>query len=299
MKRLAWLLLSFVVLALVFSPAAAQTPGNLTTGLVSCWDMEEASGTRYDAYGSNDLTDNNTVGQAVGLINNAADFVEANAESLTGSAVSGDVSGYVLVYVPDASTGDNDVFMSTFDYTVPNGWTIKYRDSYFSLSLADGANTVSVNSTTVSSPGWYTVVFDTSTHLLSVDDTDYNGAGTLQASTNGLTFGLQSGGGSPFQGRVDTSALWSASLTSAQRTWLYNSGAGRSCADIIATGAITPTVAAADYYTVTLPSGQIGTIGLSMTTGDIMIASGLVFLCMLAAFHFIQKAVMAIRAASK
>ena len=36
----------------------------LKTNLVSWWDLEEASGARVDSHGSNDLTDNNTVGRA-------------------------------------------------------------------------------------------------------------------------------------------------------------------------------------------------------------------------------------------
>jgi hypothetical protein len=45
--------------------------------------MEEASGTRADSHGTNDLTDNNTVGSATGKISNAADFEAANSEYLS------------------------------------------------------------------------------------------------------------------------------------------------------------------------------------------------------------------------
>ena len=42
---------------------------NLLTNLVSWWELDEASGTRVDKHGSNDLTDNNTVTDAEGLTN--------------------------------------------------------------------------------------------------------------------------------------------------------------------------------------------------------------------------------------
>jgi len=55
----------------------------LIDNLVSYWKLDEASGTREDAHGSNDLTDNNTVVSDPGKINDAAEFVDANSESLT------------------------------------------------------------------------------------------------------------------------------------------------------------------------------------------------------------------------
>ena len=63
--------------------AAAAPASTLLTGLVSWWKLDEESGTRADAVGTNHHTDNNTVGYASGKIGNAANFVAANSESLT------------------------------------------------------------------------------------------------------------------------------------------------------------------------------------------------------------------------
>ena len=52
-------------------------------GLISYWKLDEVSGIRSDIVGGNDLTDNNTVTQAVGKIGNAAQFTDANLESLS------------------------------------------------------------------------------------------------------------------------------------------------------------------------------------------------------------------------
>ena len=51
--------------------------------LVSLWRLEEASGSRDDTWGSNNLTDNNTVGQAAGKLGDAADFNDAADEYLS------------------------------------------------------------------------------------------------------------------------------------------------------------------------------------------------------------------------
>lgn len=50
---------------------------------VAHWNLNESSGTRADSVGSNDLTDNATVGVTTGKFGNAADFVAANSEYLS------------------------------------------------------------------------------------------------------------------------------------------------------------------------------------------------------------------------
>jgi len=53
--------------------------------VVSHWTCDETSGVRYDSNttNSNDLTDNNTVGYATGLLGNACDFEASNSEYLS------------------------------------------------------------------------------------------------------------------------------------------------------------------------------------------------------------------------
>jgi len=68
------------------SVAAAESIVS-TTGLVSFWKLDEASGSRADSHGSNTLTDNNTVGQGASITaapySTAADMVAANSEFLS------------------------------------------------------------------------------------------------------------------------------------------------------------------------------------------------------------------------
>jgi len=55
----------------------------LTDNLISFWGLEETSGTRVDAHGTNNLTDNNTVTSATGKVGTAGQFTNANSEYLS------------------------------------------------------------------------------------------------------------------------------------------------------------------------------------------------------------------------
>src|SRR5438045_2871876 len=60
--------------------------GTLLDSLVSHWTLNEASGTRVDSHGSNDLTDNNTVASTTGKLGDAANVVRNNVEWLSSSS---------------------------------------------------------------------------------------------------------------------------------------------------------------------------------------------------------------------
>ena len=79
-------LLAFCILghSLVWAEKFTVDSGcTLTTSLIAHWNLDEASGTRVDAKGGNDLTDNNTVTQATGIVSNAGQFTAANSEYLS------------------------------------------------------------------------------------------------------------------------------------------------------------------------------------------------------------------------
>ena len=75
------LILAFSILLFSTVQAAPTNPG--TTNLEAWWKLDEESGTRDDAHGSNDLSDNNTVGFTAGKYSNAASFILANSEYLS------------------------------------------------------------------------------------------------------------------------------------------------------------------------------------------------------------------------
>ena len=66
---------------------------SLANTLISYWKLDEESGTRFDAHGSNDLADLNTVLFTTGIVGNCADFTRVNEESLR-DANRWDTAGY-------------------------------------------------------------------------------------------------------------------------------------------------------------------------------------------------------------
>ena len=78
------------------------------TGLLSLWKLEEASGTRADAIGNNDLTDINSTGSVAGVDGDAADFVAASLNYLEGGLVDiGGTSGFSAAFLVKLTTKSN------------------------------------------------------------------------------------------------------------------------------------------------------------------------------------------------
>jgi len=74
--------LLFISVAIAALPAVGSLPQSAS--ITARWYLGETSGTRDDAVGANDLTDNNTVLYAAGQFGaNAADFESTNSESLS------------------------------------------------------------------------------------------------------------------------------------------------------------------------------------------------------------------------
>jgi RHS repeat-associated protein len=230
------------------SKGTVASPG--TTGLAAWWSMDETAGTRYDSYGGNHLTDNNTVSYAAGLRGNAASFVRANLEFLSrvdNAALStGDINFTLVANVYLNSTSNIMIIANkglqssnTRDYLLyynPSG-------SKFSFSVGNGATSGSVSSLeTITAGQWYTIVawHDATNNTLNIQVNN----GTLSTvsyasgamdTTYPLSIGAHSDGSSGFDGRIDEIALYKRVLTASERLWLYNNGMGRSFADLTST----------------------------------------------------------------
>lgn len=237
-----------------------SSPG--TTNLVSYWEFEEASGTRFDSHGSNDLTDNNTVAQGTGIQGNGADFEATNSEylSITDAAQTGldlgasgtDFSAsfwFNFESLPSSGqyrtwfwkwVGGTNNRQFVIDFTNASG---AYRSAVLLSSNGSSSYNSEVNfSTSFSTATWY--------HFVYVYDAS---AGTLKAYVNGSlevthsstptsiyngngAFWISNGQGF-HDGVMDELGIWSEALTSDHITWLYNSGAGRTYADLSGGGA--------------------------------------------------------------
>lgn len=227
---------------------------NLSVSLVSYWELEEASGTRVDSHAGNDLTDNNTVGQAVGIQGNAADFEKDNAESLsitkaaqTGLNYSTDFA-YSLWLKPEsqptggAGSGNAQYLLGRFATTSnQRAYALTYEDisSVKKLHTYVSSDGNSVGALALSQ----TLSNATMYHIVWQYDVS---AGQVEIFINSVSIGTVSGGAtsifdgtSPFtvgefgpgltenlDSIVDEIGTWSKLLTQTEIDDLYNSGSG-------------------------------------------------------------------------
>jgi len=220
----------------------------LRDSMVSWWEMNETSGTRYDAHGSYNLTDYNTVGYGTGKKNNAADFESTNSENLRypgGIGLSSDSDFSISMWLNyESITGGKNLF----SYNVENGSNGNqvYADFNFVganiLRFLSGSEvTTSYTWSSFALNTWYHVVFTMDYNTTNGVKIYINGVNVATGnsgsnSINGVTqsnFALgvmQFGGGSLYglyhDGLMDEVGVWSRVLTSDEVTALYNSGNG-------------------------------------------------------------------------
>lgn len=238
-----WLVLCLVNVAMAQATIGhARHRSSLYSSLVSFWRLEEASGTRNDSYGTNNLSDNNTVTQTTGKINNCALFTAANSEYLSiadnTSLSLGDVDFTATAWVYLSSKTNP---MTILGKTGSTAATIEYAVSYSKASdrfvftvrnTADNANTTAT-ANTFGSPftsTWYFIVVyhNSSTNFIgiSVNNGAFDTAATsggVKDGTNAFVIGANATPATYFDGRVDSVGFWKGKvLSSAEITNLYN-----------------------------------------------------------------------------
>ena len=211
----------------------------LNDGIVSFWTLNEESGTRADSVGSNDLTDNNTVGFDTGKVGNAASFVQANSEYLSvtdDSLNTGDEDFTLALWIKPTSTGVGTGFLSIVG--VEGECVIWYRGSFSdlrvrvwrsvsgTLDLAGGGSLATDAFTSLVL--WY----DQSAQTLYMSKNNAAAISTslgeakAAATSNPFTVGSENTVGSYFDGLIDAVGFWGRVLTDDERTELSNSGDG-------------------------------------------------------------------------
>jgi len=213
---------------------------SLATDLVSYWELEEASGTRFDSHGANDLTDNNTVGQATGKIGNGADFEDGNSESLsdvnTGQYTSTVGSFACWVKVENLKTSDfSPSIVSTIRSNADDtgGMVMRYSfvDQKVNWFKGNSVGGYTASTTALTSGSWFHIVgtWDSSEIKIYVNGTLEGTNSSVSASTTAgnLTIGSDTvNTARRFDGVIDEVGFWSKVLTSTEVSDLYNSGAG-------------------------------------------------------------------------
>lgn len=220
----------------------------LSDNLISYWSLEEASGTRNDAHGSNHLAPTNAPGNMTGKVGNAFVGVAASNQYLSiadNAALStGDIDFTLACWVNFATTAASQTIISKWidpsarEYLLfkPSGaTTVRWAIS------STGSDAVQVNfSIALSTAAWYFVVawHDAANNVIGISVNNGTPATTAHSggvfdSASAVAIGGRTDTTSPIDGGVDEAAFWRGRvLTSGERTDLYNSGAGRDYAYI-------------------------------------------------------------------
>lgn len=266
-------------------PLYDTNPG--TSGLVSCWDLNEASGTRFQnaGSGSNDLTDNNTVTQNTGLVGNAAQFTAANLETLSkadnASLDPGTNSFTATLWVYfDSFESANVTILSKYGAAGNRSYIIEHTFGSNRMNFSVSSDGTALHTVTANNFGavplstwtFVAVWYDASNSQIgirvnnSTPNTTSHSGGIYDGNA---AFKLGAYLTEYMSGRIDTTNYWSRLLNSSEIDWLYNSGSGRACADIqdptaTPTNTLTPT----PTYTLTPTSTATYTLTPSNTPTD-------------------------------
>ena len=261
-------LLPIQALAQTATPTATATPTRSeewTSNMVACWPMDEESGTREDIYGSNDLTDINTVGSSTGKFSNAANFDKTNSEYL-----------YVVsnaLKLPESFT------ISGWIYGGTSGEPMQIADNNGRLQVISAYNDIRFSNISRSYYGisdWFHIIvwFNSQTGEtgISLNGQDVTGTSTADDGSGTFYIGKVSWNSYYLTGIIDELVIWSKALSSGDRYHLYNNGTGRSCYELIAQPTPTPTPTPSGSLQVGLSSGDWMTVQRQASYGDVALA---------------------------
>jgi hypothetical protein len=229
--------------SLSVGPVPAST---LTGGLVAHWRLEEAAGARSDSKGTNLLNDSNGVTQGAGKIGQAAKFTKSSVQSLSiadnADLSTGDISFSGSLWVRFDTLGHYQFLMSK------GGEYELYLDGIEGNRLKlvvryAGGGYATVASAAVAAGVWYHVAFwhDAAGDQLGLSINDGPPVTAATAGAPGDTanaFRLGDRWNESLDGRLDEVSFWKRLLSPAERSELYNGGAG---VDLLGTAPPTPT----------------------------------------------------------
>lgn len=219
-------------------PVSAVFPDPLTVGLVSYWKLDEISGTRNDSWGSNHLTDNNTVTSAAGVVNTAAQFTAPNLEYLSiadnPSLSVSDIDFTICARVKLDSKGG---FRSLVNKGLGNAADTEHILDYSSASdrfrflVANNPTLTIVSANSLGSPSvgtWYFIVVwhDSAANTINIQvnngavDWATHSVG-VQDLTNPFLIGALTAGLSHMDGAIDEVGFWKRVLTAEELTEIY------------------------------------------------------------------------------
>lgn len=241
-------LILILLFLFAFSPVHAATDivndGTLSTNLIACFELDEASGVRVDStVNAYVLTDNNTVGSGTGKDGKtAADFEAGNSEYLSrtsdGAFDPGGDWSVSYWFKPETLSGvfqiigkDSGGAGTLRAWGVDTGSTGVIGSFY-----KNGASFTfgSTDDSQMSNGNWSHVVItvdvSATAYIYYIDgspvaDTNAASAATnVQAGTADFAIGAKSGGGNYVDGLMQKVAVWDKVVSSGEVTSLYDSG---------------------------------------------------------------------------
>lgn len=216
-------------------------------GLVSYWKLDEVTGTVFDSHGTNHLADSYNPAPDVGKISGARFFSEtgkkAFAKSVSGASLStGDIDFTFAIWCrPNALAAMRPLITKWNDTGSLYEFKLFYDASpgLFTLDVRNTANTADgrVAASNFGVPplnGWYYVIcwHDSVGNQLGIcvnNNTPNTTAwtqGVIAKPTMPFWIGARTGSAEYWNGQIDEVAFWKRILTPAERTALYNGGAG-------------------------------------------------------------------------
>lgn len=248
-------------------------PFSLMNNLESWWTMDEFSTgagavARDDSHGTNNLTDNNTTPSGAGRVNLGADFELANTEFLNhvdnASLSTGDIDFTIACWVKAESLAANAHIMNKWGLAGNNEYTLFYSNAanrFQFLVSNNGVASVFENADVLGAPAlatWYLIIcwHDSVANTINIQinnaaiDSQAYALGVFDSASN-FTISGSHAGAPFFDGVVDEAAFWKRVLTPAERTMLFNGGAGIGYDDIgqLATGDIGQFIRSVDIET--------------------------------------------------
>lgn len=210
--------------------AARYADVDVGANCIGWWELDEVSGVRYDSHGSNDLTDNNTVGSATAVSGAmdgaAASFVAANSEKLNRTGVNFgftdfSISLWAKTPVSAAAYQEYVCKNNTIDFDLRS-----YDANYVQFNVNGSSAQIQTDT------NWHLIVayyvHSEKKAYLTIDA----GVPTAGAAGTGLsetTSELAIGAATSIynnNGLIDEVAIWDRVLTSDRITELWNAGAG-------------------------------------------------------------------------
>lgn len=228
--------------------STGSTGTTLKTGLISCWELDETSGTTAtDSHGSNAGTYVGSISNGeTGILNYSyyfdnteGKYIDINNTLISNFPLS------ISIWVKLSTTSNIGLFASN-DYTAYAGFSVSMSGTNIVISFGNGGGTGPSNrktyvyDTTNSTDVWYNIVA-TSTSIAQANNKVYkngklisylNTSGT--SSTVNWTLGETRfpknwvASNAQMYGYVDQTAIWSKELSTTEISTLYGSGNGLS-----------------------------------------------------------------------